>query len=121
MGETMLSNILVFGSDDVLLNTRRMILEKAGFEALTTSQISDAERIMKEHNVALLVVCSSVENKDVSQVLQAASTVRPNIKTLVVNHGAPIDARSKTESIDGFRGPSAFLTAVDRALGFVRG
>jgi DNA-binding NtrC family response regulator len=117
----MLSNILVFGSDDVLLNTRRMILQKAGFEALTASQISDAERIMKEHNVALLVVCSSVEIKDVSPVLEAASSGRPNIKILVVNHGTPIDTRSETESIDGLRGPTAFLTAIDRALGFVRG
>jgi hypothetical protein len=67
------SKVLVFGTDEVLLETRRILLESAGFETRTALKFSGAEQILKEREVALLVVCSSIEKRDVPQVLKAAS------------------------------------------------
>jgi hypothetical protein len=111
---------LVFGWDKVLVQTRCLILKRAGFDALDALEIADAELMLKDHNVALLVVCSSVEQESISKVLNAASSIRPSVKTLVINNSVPniagINADFKIEGLS----PPAFLTAVDKVLGIVR-
>jgi DNA-binding NtrC family response regulator len=116
----MSSTVLVFGTDDVLLTTRRLILEKMGFQVQTTGQISEAERILKERDLALLVLCSSANERDVAHLLETANTLKPGIKTIVIDRALPITPKAKVEVIDGFHGPEAFLTAVNRMFGYAR-
>jgi hypothetical protein len=63
-----------------LIETRRMILERAGFETLTALQLVDAAQIMKERSVDLLIGCSSIDKQDVPHVLKTVRSIRPHLK-----------------------------------------
>jgi DNA-binding NtrC family response regulator len=113
----MSSKVLVFGTDEVLLTTRRLILEKIGFQVQTAGQLSDATRIMKECDLTLLVICSSTDQHDVARFLDAANSLKPSIKTILIERSLVANPKSKAEVIDGLRGPEAFLTAVNKVVG----
>src|ERR1700677_2417108 len=113
----MSSTALVFGTDEILLTTRRLILEKVGFQVQTAGQISEAERVMKERDLALMVICSSAKEQDVSHFLEAANTLKPDIKTILIERPLARIHKSKVEVIDGLRSPEAFIAAVNKVFG----
>jgi hypothetical protein len=110
-------NVLVFGSDPVLLDTRRWLLEKAGFSVWAVSTVSDAQERLVEHDIALVVFCSSARPEAAPSVVTAARSHNPNVKTLFVTQGSPIARPLGGEVIYSLAGPAVFVSCVRRLLG----
>jgi hypothetical protein len=43
------SKILAYGNDPILLATRRLVLENAGYRVFTTLEVSDAMLVLLNH------------------------------------------------------------------------
>jgi len=72
--------ILVYGSDQLLLNTRTMVLEKAGYAVLTAIEASDVERIILSQKISLLVLCHTLSSEKCEAALELAESRRPVIR-----------------------------------------
>lgn len=78
------ARILVFGHDATLLETRRLILERAGFQVWTASEVTGAVQILAKEAIDLFILCQSLSVDECASILKAAHILRPDMKNLVM-------------------------------------
>jgi hypothetical protein len=114
---TVAKGILVYGSDEILLSTRTMVLENAGFRVLSAINYADAEAIIRSGEVALVVLCHSLNADDREAILRLVSGLSPSVSTVVLTAGASlISERSPTGIVSAFDGPRKLIESVHKLL-----
>lgn len=112
-----LNCVLVYGSDKLLLDTRTMVLVRAGFRVLAVLQPSEPEPVIEEHPVGLVVLCHSLSAARCESLLEFTKSRRPAIRTLVLTAGASVCAdQHPTDVLSTFDGPERLTEAVRRLL-----
>ena len=69
----MTAEVLVFSRDQLLLETRRLILE-AFFQARGADSIEDAEALLAMHRFDLIILCSTLSEQECDACLNSPST-----------------------------------------------
>jgi DNA-binding NtrC family response regulator len=107
----MLSRTLIFGHDTTLLRTRELILSRAGFDVLTTSDSVEASHILANQPVDLLILCHTLREPERQSILAVAHHAKPALRVLA------LVANATTSSADGndatlsiFDGPERLVT-----------
>jgi DNA-binding NtrC family response regulator len=110
--------ILVCGADETLVETRRSILARSGYEVGTYTVLTAADRIPASPEVDLLVLCSSLSRDQQLTLLDQSHEERPGQKNLVVIAGKQDDRISSAEDIPftALDGPAKFVKQVDSLL-----
>jgi hypothetical protein len=75
----MRSNVVLFGTDPVLINTREILLARACIPTHTVSRIDEVEKSVKQ-NCSLVIVCSSVPPQRAFDTLIAAHASESCVK-----------------------------------------
>jgi hypothetical protein len=115
--QTASDTILVYGSDEALLETRTMVLENAGLRVLTTLKRADTEAIIESGEILLVVLCHSLASDDCEAILTFANGRTPPLRTLVLTAGeSKCSEHSPTESISAFDGPRKLIETVHHLL-----
>jgi DNA-binding NtrC family response regulator len=78
------ADILIFGHDATLLETRRLVLKTAGFQVWTALKATDAVQILSAQPIGLFVLCRTLSNRECEGVLETAHALRPDMKNLVL-------------------------------------
>jgi DNA-binding response OmpR family regulator len=116
-----LVGILVYGSDELLLGTRTMVLENAGFQVFSAISSDGAESIMKSGEVALVVLCHSLSEQQCEAALDFAKRQRPALNTLVLTaSGSPCSERTTGAVLSAFDGPRKLVETVQDLLDCVQ-
>ena len=111
------SSILVYGCDLTLLETRSWLLERAGFEVLQAKELSEAKQIVSTQSIHLLLLCHSLSVEDCQSILEAADTLQPTMKRLVMTANRELCSRGEAEpQLSAFAGSRALLIAVEEIL-----
>ncbi|MDQ1450917.1 MAG: hypothetical protein QOK38_783 [Acidobacteriaceae bacterium] len=76
--------ILFYGHDELLLMTRRRILEGAGFRAGVTSQMMEIPRLVRELPADLVVLCHSLSRTECVAAALVAKNHRPDVRMLLM-------------------------------------
>jgi CheY-like chemotaxis protein len=76
--------ILVFGHDAVLLETRRLILKNAGFQAWIATEATEAIQILVTEPIDLFILCQSLPLDESVSTLKAAHILRPDMENLIL-------------------------------------
>jgi hypothetical protein len=76
MSRLMAIRIVIYGVDEILLHTRQAILSNAGVASIATSEIGEVIESLQTYDPVLLILCSSVEEKRLSEGVQQASRIR---------------------------------------------
>jgi DNA-binding response OmpR family regulator len=76
--------ILFYGNDELLLMTRRRILEGAGFRAGVTSQLKEIPRLVCELPADLVVLCHSLSRTECVMAGLVARNHRPDVRMLLM-------------------------------------
>ena len=71
--------ILIYGLDPVLLDTRRMILEHAGFEVEIAHNCQDLQLRTASIDYNLLIVCHTVSRTEQQQIASIKNSQRPHV------------------------------------------
>jgi CheY-like chemotaxis protein len=79
-------SILIYGRDARLLETRKMVLESAGYRVYLASDLSTADQILPEKQVDLLILCHSLSMEDCGRAL-ALTYHWPMMRSLVLTAG----------------------------------
>lgn len=110
-------SILIFGHDQALLETRRLLLETAGLKAWTVSRLADVEKVTIAAPNGLLILCQSLSDEERSEALAMAHSCQPRMKSLVVLGAMPVSNLGQVdEVISSFDGPKALVATVSRLL-----
>ena len=72
-------SILIYGLDPVLLDTRRMILEHAGFRVEITHNSEEFHGRTARVNYDLLIVCHTVPKTEQQQIASMGNFQRPHV------------------------------------------
>jgi len=100
-----------------LLETRRLVLQQAGFQAWTVLSLDEAEKITATQPDVLFIMCYSLTIKECEQALAMVHSRNPGRKSLVLAAGAEVSEQGEDdELLSAFDGPRALLAAVDRLL-----
>jgi DNA-binding NtrC family response regulator len=76
--------IVFYGRDELLLMTRRRILESAGFRASVTSEVKEIPRLVRELSPDLLVLCHSLSRTECLVAGMVAKNHRAELRTLLM-------------------------------------
>jgi DNA-binding NtrC family response regulator len=117
--QAMSAQIVVFGKDPVLLETRQRILEKAGFDSVAVSGIDQLMPLARQEDVELLVLCSSLDQIESRAILSAMDDLgRTDLKRLVLTKDkTAFPKRGELEIIETPTTPQRFLSLVEAAVG----
>jgi DNA-binding NtrC family response regulator len=115
----MSTQIVVFGKDPVLLETRQRILEKAGFDCVTVSSIGQLMPLAQQEDVELVILCSSLDQIETREVLSAMDGLgRTDLKRLVLTKDkTAFPARGQLKIVETPTTPQRFLSLVEAAVG----
>jgi hypothetical protein len=113
---TMQATILISGNDAMLLTTRRMIFEQAGYTVFTTDSVSNARLVLMNHQIDVLVLCQSLDDNDRASILRVAHLLQPEIKCASLSFDGREVAIDDAETHRGLSGPPSLLAAIGQIL-----
>ena len=113
---TMQATILISGNDAMLLTTRRMIFEPAGYTVFTTDSVSNARLVLMNHQIDVLVLCQSLDDNDRASILRVAHLLQPEIKCASLSFDGREVAIEDAETHWGLNGPPSLLAAIGQML-----
>jgi DNA-binding NtrC family response regulator len=94
-----------------------MVLENAGFRVLSAINYADAEAIIRSGDVALVVLCHSLNPDDREAFLKFVSDHNPAVGTLVLTVGGSLySEKSQAAILSAFDGPRKLVEVVHRLL-----
>lgn len=108
--------ILCYGTDELLLSTRRALLSTLGPAVICTSDQSTVKDHLSSGKVSILVICHSVAMDEMEEILKFHEEIGSSAKILCLTTSVKphsLQCRTKYDISDG---PAAFVAAV-RGLG----
>jgi DNA-binding response OmpR family regulator len=110
-----LPRLLCYGHDELLLYTRKKILEQE-FSVETCTHISELPPILARGPVEVAVLCHSVPDDECHEVLLRVRKHSPAVKVLVLYESTPEICTEQSDKImESLDGPATLLNDV-RAL-----
>jgi CheY-like chemotaxis protein len=109
--------ILCISYDEILLRTRRMLLEEVGFEVTPAVEIAAAmDHCAKTPNFDLIVMDHSMPREDQIALVDILWSMNCNTPVLSVRMHCDISLPEADFSVDSSDGPAAFVAAVKAAV-----
>jgi hypothetical protein len=105
--------VIIYGHDPMLLRTRELLLERAGFEVRTSDQLHEAQEMLAARPVDLLILCHTVNAMERSAILDSAHAAQKNLAVLFLSADWQSPDVAKNDAV--FRtldGPYGFLRTV---------
>jgi DNA-binding response OmpR family regulator len=107
-----LPRLLCYGHDELLLYTRKKILEQEVFVE-TCTHISQLPAILSRGPVEIAVLCHSVPDEECHEVLRCIRDSCPEVKVLVLYETAPETCTEDSDKMMGsLDGPATLLNDV---------
>ncbi len=111
------ASILLFGQDTRLVDTRRWVLEKAGFQLHTALSLTDLDWMAEQHQIDLFILCDSLSSELRLQALEVIRYRWPLSQRLVLT---PILFSAALEPIEkvfpAMDGPRKLVAAIHHLL-----
>jgi DNA-binding response OmpR family regulator len=119
----MQGKLLIYGNDSMLLTTRCIILEKAGYDVVTTSTFAEAMLLLMNQPFNLLILCQSLTQEERRGMLESARAINSELKCAVLQFTGGHEKIANEETLDGLRGPTNLIESIHRMLepGFATG
>ncbi len=106
-----LPRVVLCGEDELLLRTRALVLEYAGFRVTSIIGIRELAGVQEADPAALVVLCHSLGVTGLEEASQLVGAVWPASRVLAVTtHARPIPDLG-IPTVDAFAGPLAVVAA----------
>jgi hypothetical protein len=76
-GVFMDGTILVYGNEEILLKTRGLILEKAGYKVFTAQTFGNAMLVLMNYQIDVCVLCQSLTAEERRGIVETARALQP--------------------------------------------
>ena len=111
-----LPRLLCYGHDDMLLFTRKKILERE-FSVDVCTRLSELDAVLAAGPVDIAVVCHSVPDAECEEMMHRVREHSPGVKVLVLYASTPdLCSSHSDESMENLEGPSSLLHKVHELM-----
>jgi DNA-binding response OmpR family regulator len=96
--------ILVYGNEEMLVTTRGLILEKAGYQVFSATKFASALVALVNERINVLLLCQSVSDEDRLSILETARAIKPEIRCVTLGYDGrevDLDGQMAFERLDG--------------------
>jgi hypothetical protein len=109
--------VLIYGHDLILLQTRELILKRAGFDVCVTELPGQVRTILATRQIDLLILCQTVDEVERSKIMATAHAYQKSLSTLFLAPGAGSSSSSDNNTtFSTLDGPQNFLGVVCRLM-----
>jgi hypothetical protein len=111
------TGILMYGKDEQLLDTRRLVLERSGYRVIVGTTLSEV-RDLGANGIGLLIFCHTVSAEESERVTALAQERWPGTRKLFMSVGelgGPMT--SSDDVVSATDGPEMMIAAVGRVVG----
>ncbi len=109
--------VLNVSSDPCLLETRKAILERGGYQVVCASSAEEAVRLCRHESFKAIVLGHSLPGRLKHAVIQAARKYNPDARIIGLYKVSPNEAAGADIIIDSHDGPDLLLQAVRQNRG----
>ena len=81
------ASLLLYGRDQSLLHTRKLVLEIGGDNVSITTNASQVRQILNSSSIDLLVLCQTLQVDECDELAQLTRIAWPDTKVLVLEGG----------------------------------
>lgn len=115
------SAVLLYGHDEMLLLTRKLVLERAGYQVSVAQELRQVSRLLDREHVDLIVFCYSLSRTECATaglIAKSRSEVPILLMTECGDTGSrDCDMREVADArFDSMLGPEALIRKVDGIL-----
>jgi|ERR1700722_4802164 len=108
--------ILVYGNDQMLVTTRRLIFEQAGYTVFTAESLSNAALALINHQIDVLVLCQTLSDAERGAVLETAHALKPKTRCAALSFDGRDVVTDGVFVHRGLNGPPALLEVIEKML-----
>ncbi len=108
--------ILVYGNEEMLVTTRQLILEKAGYQVFSATKFAFALLALVNERINVLLLCQSRPEYDRRAILETARVIKPQIKSVVFGFDGREVELSSGADFERLDGPATLVKTMDRIL-----
>jgi hypothetical protein len=102
----------------MLLDTRKWILERAGYRVSAVADLAAAEAILATEGSDLYMLCHTLSAELRERALATAHERRPAMRSLILSHGDLAESVGETDSVFYvFEGPRAMIATANKISG----
>jgi DNA-binding response OmpR family regulator len=112
----MQGTILVYGNESMLVTTRRLVLEKAGYKVFASTEFADAILALTNERIDVLLLCQSLRDEERRGMLETAHAITRDVKCVILSYKGRTVPREDAEVVEGLEGPSTLLKAIEKLL-----
>lgn len=112
------NRIFLYGNDQTLLMTRRLILEREGYRVFTAMKFGEAMQLTMTQRLDVLILCQSLSVDERNGVLATVREIAPSLKTIILGNGESVyPIRKQEKSVGVLTDPKTLLGVIDTMLG----
>ena len=108
--------ILIYGNEQLLVSTRRLILEKAGYQVFSATRFDSGLLALVNERINVLLLCHSLYEQERRSILETARAVKPDVKTLVFGFDGREVELNGAGTFERLDGPAALVNSIGRIL-----
>jgi hypothetical protein len=106
-------DVVCYSGDSRLVETRKMVFERAGFRTAVATDPSELEAILRQGPVGVLVLCHSLPDAECERADRFVHENYPRTRVLLLNSGfSNCSLRPPDQDYDSLRGPEGLLSTV---------
>ena len=110
--------VLIYGQDALLLETRCLVLESAGFKVCAATELDEVLRLLAERQIAVLVLCHTLPAEKCHIILASARERRQSLKVLVLTgNDADCAAEEGDAVLEGFATARGLIASIQAMAG----
>lgn len=107
----------MYGRDACLLDTRHLVLEKAGFTVYLAHSAAEARNMIVSESPALFILCHSLKLEECEHMLVASHQLRPEMIHMVLTAFQPSCPEELAEQVLNIHnGPKSLISAVTKVF-----
>ena len=109
--------ILLYGHDQHLLETRRWVLERSGYDIWTACSLLALNETISTRKTDILILCHSLSSEECERAVEVAHRHLPEIKTVVLTaNNTDCSAGEADNVLDTAEGPQGLVAAVQQLM-----
>jgi hypothetical protein len=109
--------ILVYGNDEMLGTTRKLILDKAGYQVFSETNFASALAVLVNQGVNVLLLCQSLTEEERRGILETGRAIQPEIKCVTFGYDRlEIVFENGESAFKTPNGPASLIKTIDRLL-----
>jgi|GEM_PF-4536442 len=110
--------VLIFGHDDVLTQTRTLILNGSGFQVWTAATVEQATAAIASHPIETMILCQTLSAKERESAIALGETLRPEMKVLALqDECVSVPEHTSVKVVEAFVAPISLIAVIKQMTG----